>query len=224
MSYLQEIGKNNVLEISSPHGGTVQNAFNHNNQNYWVPNVSVDADGYLETPVELYITFNKFLNMVKFSVSNGVFNSADFKYSLGSPRDFELYTSDTCIKEIPECKDPCTIIDPYDSEKEILIDFSPNWKLALDVQGRGTHSHQQFNSALFSAPFNMSTSLVYGNSMMFDENKSPSYLFDNFELIGGARRINKIKMVITRVNSIENINRIPLKTMYLANLRILGTQ
>ncbi len=222
MSYLQELGKSNILDISSPNGGNPENGFNFNNTNYWSPQVSIDDEGYLDEPAELYVTFNKFLNVKKLSVSIGLFNSDDFKFSLGSPRDFQLYTSSTCIKEIPECKDECTIPDPMDPEAEILIDYAPEWKLALDVKGRGTYTHPLFNAELCSSPYNMSTSLVYGSTVMYSENKSPSFMFDNFELSGGTTKLNKIKFIITRVNLLENINNIPLRVTYLGNLRLLG--
>lgn len=224
MSWI-EVGKSEILSITSPQGGAFANAFNFSNTDYWTPPIKTDSEGYLDQPVELYVTFNRFLNVQKFSMAKGLFNNDDFKYALGSPRDFEVYVSSTCIKEIPECIPSCTRPDPNDPlnpDAKILIDYAPNWVKVLDVKGRGTFNNPIFNKALVEAPFNMSTSLVYGTSAVHKETEGPSYVFDNFE-VGGTRRINRLKVVVTRTNTIEMPSR-GVDLLYFANMRLLGSR
>lgn len=221
---LVEVGKSDIYEITSPDGGVVANAFNRSHIDYWEPDVKADADGYLSKPVEVYISFLKYINVEKFSISKGLFGNTDFKYSLASPRDFKVYVSDTCIKVIPECIEACKRPDPSnpsDPEASILIDYAPNWRMVLDVVGRGSFSSPLFNGQLSAPPFNMSSSLVYGSNEMYKETMTPCYIFDNFE-IGGVKRINRIKVVITRINAIEDPSR-RITNMNLTNMRLLGS-
>jgi hypothetical protein len=216
VSFIEEIGKGNVLEILSTNGGIHSNAFNTSYTNFWEPKVFIDPKtGLLSEPVTISIKFNKFIKMVKFSMGIGL-SGGDLVSTLASPRDWEVYTSSTCFQEIPECIPDCEQPDPdnpEDPEAKILVDFAPVWEKVLTVKDRGIFELPTFNKSLCESPLSMTTSLV--------RSAGAGFLYNNFNINVPVKTINRVKIVITKVNAAEGDLQGRVHPV-ITNMRILG--
>lgn len=137
-------------------------------------------------------------------------------HTFASPRDWEVYTSSTCFQEILDCVPECEQPDPENPDNpdaKILVDFAPSWEKVLSVTGRGKFELPTFNKDLCASPYNATTSMV--------RTAGSGFLYNNFDIGTTVKTINRVKVVITKVNAMEG----DLQGRYhpvITNMRILG--